>query len=127
VLQKVWFPNTTLTKIIVNIGNTLQHDFPQNDILQSIGILLQQEMLVNLGLNIGVRSVDFLRFGNIKYYLLQNFSDIENILIGNDLNKLLAGGIDISNKLAEYFEWLLKTFHANVDPLFAKLRQMGHF
>jgi len=127
VLQKVWFPNTTLTKIIANIGKSLQNDFPQNSIFQSIGLLLQQEMLVNLGLNICVRSLDFLRFGNIKYYLIQHFSNIENILIGNDLNKLLAGGIDISVKSAETFERSLETFHDITDQLFGKIRQLGHF
>jgi hypothetical protein len=127
VLQKVWFPNTTLTKIVANIGKSLQHDFPQNGIFQSIGILLQQEMLVDLGLNICVRSLDFLRFGNIKYYMLQNFSYMGNILIGNDLNKLLAGGIDIADKLAGTFEWVLKTFHAIADPLFGNIQQLGHF
>jgi hypothetical protein len=127
VLQKVWFPNTTLTKTIANVGKSLQHDFPQNGIIQSIGILLQQEMLVELGLNICVRSLDFLRFGNIKYHLLQYFSDMGNILIGNDLNKLLAGGIDISDKLAGTFEWFLKTFHAIVHPLFGNIQQLGHF
>lgn len=127
VLQEVWFPNTTLAKIIANIGKILQHDFPQNGIFQSIGILMQQEMLVNLGLNICVRSLDFLRFGNIKYYLLQDFSYMGNIIIGNDLNKLLAGGIDISAKLAETFERLLKAFHAIVDPLFGNIQQLGNF
>jgi hypothetical protein len=126
VFQKVWFPNTTLTKIIANIGKRLQQDFPQNDIFQSIGTLMQQEMLVDLGLNICVRSLDFLRFGNIKYYLLQNFSNIGNTLLGNDLNKLLAGGLDISDKLAKTFERFLETFHAILDPLFGKIQQFGH-
>lgn len=127
VLQKVWFPNTTLAKIIANIGESLQHDFPENSIFHSIGILLQQETLVDLGLNIFVRSSDFLRFGNIKYYLLQNFSNVGNILIGKDLNKLLEGGIDISDKLAGTFEGFLKTFHDIVDPLFLNIKQLGNF
>jgi hypothetical protein len=125
-LQKVWFPNTTLVKIIANIGKNLQHDFPQNEVFQSIGFLLQQEMLVDMGLNVFVRSSDFLRFGNIKYYFLQKFSNMGNILIGNDLNKLLAGGIDISDKLAETFEGFLKTFHATADPLVGNIQQLGH-
>jgi len=124
VLQKVWFPNTTLAKIFADIGKSLQNDFPGNGIFQSIGILLQQEMLVDVGLNIFVRSLDFLRFGNIKYYLLKNFSYMGNVLMGNDLSRLLAGGINISDKLAENFEWVLKTFHAIADPLF---QQVGHF
>jgi len=127
VLQKVWFPNSTLAKIFANIGKTLQIDFPQNVIFQSIGILLQQEMLVDLGLNICVRSLDFLRFGNIKYDLLENFSNMGNILMGKDLNKLLAGGIDISDKFAGTFEWFLKLFHAIVDPLFGNILQLGNF
>jgi hypothetical protein len=127
VLQKVWFPKTTLTKIIANIGKILEHDFPQNGIFQSIGILLQQEMLVDLGLNICVRSLDFLRFGNIKCYLLQNFSYIENILIGKDLNKLIKGIIDIPNNFAETLEWSLKKFHDIADPLFGTIQHLGHF
>jgi hypothetical protein len=126
VLQKVWFPNTTLTKIFANIGRSLQNDFLQNGIFQSIGILLQQEILVDLGLNICVRSLDFLRFGNIKYDLLENFSSMGNILMGNDLNKLLAGGMDVSDKLAGTFEWFLKTFHAIVYPLFGNIPQLGY-
>lgn len=126
VLQQVWFPNTTLVKIIANIGKNLQHDFPQNEVFQSIGFLLQQEMLVDMGINIFVRSSDFLRFGNIKYYFLQKISNMGNILIGNDLNKLLAGGIDISDKLAETFEGFLKTFHATADPLVGNIQQLGH-
>jgi len=43
------------------------------------------------------------------------------------LNKLLAGGIDISARLAEIFEWLLKTFHAITDPLFGDIQQLGNF
>jgi hypothetical protein len=122
VLQKVWFPNTTLTEIIVNFGKTLQHDFPKFVILQSIGTLLQQKILVDLGLNVCIRSLDFLRFGNIKYSLLQTFANVENIIIGNDLNKLVEGVIDISNNLAGTFEWFLKTFHEFADPLFSNIK-----
>jgi hypothetical protein len=122
VLQKVSFPNTTLSKIIQNVGKILQQDFPKIDILQGIGTLLQQKMLVDLGLNICVRSLDFLRFGNIKHSLLQAFANIENIILGKDLNRLLAGGIGIFDKLAETFEWLLKTFHSIVDPLFSNIK-----
>lgn len=126
-LQKVWFPNTTLAKIFANIGKTLEHDFPQNDIVRSIGTLLQQDVLVDLGLNICVRSLDFLRFGNIKYHFLESFSDMGNILLGNNLNKLLAGVIDISDKLAENFEWFLEKFHSVVDPVFDNIKKLGHF
>lgn len=124
VLQKVWFPNTTLTQIITNFGGTLQHGFPSIAILQTIGILLQQQILVDLGLNICVRSLDFLRFGNIKHYLLQAFADVENTIIGNDLNNLLAGVIDISDKLAGTFEGSLKTFDVIVDPLFSNIKHL---
>ena len=122
VLQKVSFPNTTLSKIIENVGKILKQDFPKIDILQGIGTLLQQKMLVDLGLNICVRSLDFLRFGNIKHSLLQAFANIENIILGKDLNRLLAGGIGIFDKLAETFERLLKTFHSIVDPLFRNIK-----
>jgi hypothetical protein len=126
VLQMVWFPNTTLSKIIVGIGKSLQYDFPKNDIVQSIGILMQQEMLVDLGLNILVRSSDFLRFGNIKYDLLGTFAKMGNTLIGIDLSKLLERVIDIFDNSAKNFEWILKTFYHITDSLFRNTQQLGH-
>jgi hypothetical protein len=127
VLQQVLFPNTNLVKIIAYIGKNLQYNFPQNEVVQNIGFLLQQEMFVDIGLNVFVRSLDFLRFGNIKYYFLQEISNMGNILIGNDLNKLLAGGIDISDEMAKNIGGFLKTFHATADPLLGNIQQLGQF
>jgi hypothetical protein len=108
VIQKVWFPNSNLAQIIGNFGKILTQIFPNSDTAQDIGNILQQEMLVNLGLNIVIRSSSFLRFGNIKDFLLQAVGNVENEIVGDDLNRLIAGGIGASETIIETFERFLK-------------------
>jgi hypothetical protein len=108
VIQKVWFPDSTLTQIIENFGKTLTKTFPNSNVAQVIGNILQQKIIIDLGLNIIVRSASFLRFGNIKDFLLKAVGSIENEIIGDNLNRLLAGGIGALEKIIETFERLLK-------------------
>jgi hypothetical protein len=108
VIQKVWFPNSTLEQIIGKFGKTLKQLFPKSDIAQTIGSILEQQMIIGLGLNIVVRSVSFLRFGNIKDFILSAVGNVENEIIGDNLNKLLSGGIGALETFIEILERLLK-------------------
>ncbi|PNF18892.1 hypothetical protein B7P43_G01373 [Cryptotermes secundus] len=122
VIQKVWFPNMTLAEMIGYFGKTLKKISPNFAIAQIIGDLLQQKLFVDLGLNILVRKVNFLRFGNIKSVLLHTTGIISDDLLGRSLNGLLADGIGILEKVAEAIEWFLKTFHSILDWLSLKLK-----
>lgn len=124
VIQKVWFPNMTLAEMIGYFGKTLKQLFPKFAIAQLVGDLMQQKIFVDLGLNVLVRGVNFLRFGNIKGFLLQFTGNISDELLGRDLNGLFADGIGILEKIAETFEWFLKTFHTILDPLISKLKEV---
>jgi hypothetical protein len=108
VIQKVWFPNSTLEQIIGKFGKTLKQLFPKSDTARIIGSILEQQMIIGLGLNTVVRSVSFLRFGNIKYFILSAVGNVENEIIGNNLNKLLSGGIGALEIFIEILERLLK-------------------
>lgn len=108
VIQKIFFPNSTLAQIVGNFGKTLNEIFPNSNTVQVIGNILQQKLLVDLALNIVVRSASFLRFGNIKDFVLQSVGNVENEIIGDNLNKLLAGGISVLERMVEIFESFLK-------------------
>jgi hypothetical protein len=122
VIQKVWFPNMTLAEMIGYFGKTLKQFFPKFAIAQILGDLMQQKMFVDIGLNVLVRGSNFLRFGNIKSFLLHTIGNISNELIGRDLNGLFADGIGILEKIAENVEWFLKTFHTILDRLLLQLK-----
>lgn len=122
VIQKVWFPNMTMSEMIGYFGKILKKVFPKSGIAQVIGDLLQQKLFVDLGLNILVRGVNFLRFGNIKSFLLHPVGIISDDLLGRGLNGLLADGIGILEKVAEAIEWFLKTYHSVLDWLILKLK-----
>jgi hypothetical protein len=117
VIQKIWFPGMTLAQMIEYFGKTLKQSFPKFNIAQVMGDLMQQKFFVDLGLNILVRGVNFLRFGNIKDSLIQPIANISDILLGRDINSLFAFGFDILEKAAETAEWFLKRYHATLDQL----------
>jgi hypothetical protein len=112
----------TLAEMIGYVGKTLKKVFPKFGIAQIIGDLMQQKIFVDLGLNVLLRGVNFLRFGNIKESILHTVGIISDELLGRGLNGLLAGGIGILEKIAETVEWLLKMFHSILDPLILKLK-----
>jgi hypothetical protein len=122
VVQKIWFPGMTLAQMIEYFGKTLKQAFPKFNIAQVIGDLMQQEFIVDLGLNILVRGVNFLRFGNIKDSFIYPIANVSDILLGRDINSLFAFGIDVLEKTAETVEWFLKTYHATLDQLIFTLK-----
>lgn len=122
VIQKVWFPNMTVAQMIGYFGKTLKQVFPKFGMVQIVGDLLQQQILVDLGLNVLIRGVNFLRFGNIKHSLLHPVGVISDELLGRGLNGLFADGIGILEKIAEAVEWFLKTYHSILDWLILKLK-----
>jgi hypothetical protein len=121
VIQKVWFPDMTLAQMIGNFGKTLKQVFPKFGIAQIVGDLLQQKIFVDIGLNILIRGINFLQFGNIKHDFLQAVGNISDIVLGRDLNGLLADGIEILVKIAETVEWFLKSYRIILHRLILSL------
>jgi hypothetical protein len=121
-IQKVWFPDMTLAQMIEYFGKTLKRVFPKFGIAQIMGDLMQQKFIIDLGLNILVRDVNFLRFGNIKESLIRPIANISDILLGRDINGLFAFGIEILNKIADIFECFLQRYLAMLDQLIFTLK-----